>query len=101
MNVNVSASKLTPRHRLPPWLPLLAIGTAVSALAVYAIVEAPAALRAAELSKLERIRQEDRTYCEAFRMPPGSENFTACVDKLREIRARHGDRLAVQAAGLL
>jgi hypothetical protein len=101
MNVNISGSKLAAPRRLHSWLPAAAIGLAVSALAGYAIVQAPAALRAAELFKLEQIRQENRTYCESFRMPQDSENFTTCVDKLREIRARHGDRLAAEAAGLL
>jgi hypothetical protein len=101
MNANISESKFAPPRRLHSRLPAAVIGIAVSALAVYAIVQAPATLRAAERFKLEQIRQEDRTYCENFRMPPGSESFTTCVDKLREIRARHRDRLAAEAAGLL
>lgn len=101
MNPNISEGKFTPPRRLYSWLPAAAVGTAVSALAAYALIQAPAMLRAAERFKLEQIRQEDRTYCENFRMPSGSENFSTCVDKLREIRARHGARLAAESAGLL
>ena len=75
-------------------LPAFALGLVVSAIAIYAIVEAPATLRSLELIKAEQIQQEDRTYCEQFRMPVGSESFAACASRLKEVRQRHADRVA-------
>jgi hypothetical protein len=101
MTANISESDNAAPRPLQYWLPVIGLGAAVSAFAVYAIVQAPAMWRATERFKAEQIQQEDRTYCEKFRMPPGSESFATCVTYLTEIRARHGDRLAAEAVGLL
>jgi len=64
-----------PRSRIPG----IVLGLAVSALAVYAIVQAPTERRIAERLKAEQIQREDREHCERFRVQPGSEDFAACV----------------------
>ena len=74
---------------------------AASALAVYALIYAPEMRRTAERLKAEQIQQEDREYCEKFRMPPGSDNFAACVADLTEIRRRQHERSVADAAGML
>jgi hypothetical protein len=79
----------------------IAFVAAVSAFAVWAIVFAPTMWRAAERLKAEQVDQENRIVCEKFRMPPGSESFAACVTYLTEVRRRHGDRIAAEAAGIL
>jgi hypothetical protein len=99
MNANISESDAVPGP-IRSFVSVISLGTAVGALAIYAIVQAPAMWRTAERFKAERIQQEDRTYCDKFRMPPGSENFATCVTYLAEIRRRHRDRLAAEAAGL-
>jgi hypothetical protein len=83
------------------WGSVIALGIAVSSLALYALVSAPAALRTAERVKAEQIRQEDREYCEKFKMPPGSEGFATCVVDLTALRRRHHDRFVAEAAGIL
>jgi hypothetical protein len=79
----------------------IAFLAAVTAFAIWAIVFAPTMWRAAERLKAEQVDQEDRIFCEKFRMPPGSESFAACVTYLTEVRRRHGDRIAAEAAGIL
>jgi hypothetical protein len=101
MNTDISESGNAAPRPLQPWVALFALGAAVSAFAIYAIVQAPAAWRTAERLRAEQIQEEDRTYCEKFRMPPGSETFATCVADLMEIRRRHGQRVAAEAAGLL
>ncbi|MBR0775054.1 hypothetical protein JQ625_09430 [Bradyrhizobium diazoefficiens] len=73
---------------------------AVSACAVYAAANGPALWSNAQQLKTERIQQEDRMFCERFRMPPGSESFPMCVASLAEVRSLHGDRVAAAAAGV-
>ena len=85
-------------HGPRPWGAIVLV-LAVSSLALYAIVSAPAALQTAERAKVEQIRMEDREYCEKFRMPPGSEGFATCVADLTELRRRHRDRVGAEAAG--
>ena len=101
MNVDISESENVTARLLKSWVPVTALATAVCAFATYGVVEAPATWRAAERFKAEQIQQEDRTYCEKFRMPPGSESFAACATDLTEIRQRHRDRIAAEAAGVL
>jgi hypothetical protein len=84
----------------PVWRSIAFIA-AVSAFAIWAIVFAPTMWRAAELLKTEQVDQEDRIFCEKFRMPPSSESFATCVMYLTEVRRRHGDRIAAEAAGIL
>jgi hypothetical protein len=101
MNTDISETGDAAPRPLQSWVPLVALGAVVGALAIYAIVEAPARWRTAEQFKADQIQEEDRTYCEKFRMPPGSETFATCVADLMEIRRRHGQRFAAEAAGLL
>jgi hypothetical protein len=101
MNADISESGNVMPRPLQSWVPVVALAAAVCALAIYAVVEAPAAWRTAERFKAEQIQQEDRTYCGKFGMPPGSESFAACATDLTEIRRRHGDRIAAEAAGVL
>jgi hypothetical protein len=79
---------------------IIAFGSAVAAFAVWAIVFAPDMWRAAERLKAEQINHEDKTLCEKFQMPPGSERFARCVAELTGVRQRHGDRIAAEAAGM-
>jgi hypothetical protein len=101
MHMNIS------HHRngavAPPYPSLwsiTALGSAVIVFAVWAIFFAPNMWRAAERLKAEQINREDEVLCEKFQMPPGSERFAACVTDLGEVRRRHGDRLAAEAAGM-
>src|SRR4051812_10497060 len=55
-------------------IPGIVLGLAISALAVYAIVQAPTERRIAERLKAEQIQREDREHCERFRVQPGSED---------------------------
>ncbi|MEA2841196.1 MAG: hypothetical protein QOF41_2526 [Methylobacteriaceae bacterium] len=82
------------------WRRIAFIGAA-SAFAIWAIVFAPRMWRAAERLKAEQVDQENGIFCEKFRMPPGSESFATCVMYLTEVRRRHGDRIAAEAAGIL
>ena len=81
-------------------IPGIVFGLAVSALAVYAIVQAPTERRIAERLKAEQIQREDREHCERFRVQPGSEDFAACVADLTEIRRHHRDRSLAEASGM-
>lgn len=81
-------------------IPGIVLGLAVSALAVYAIVQAPTERRIAERLKAEQIQREDREHCERFRVQPGSEDFAACVADLTEIRRHHRDRSLAEASGM-
>jgi hypothetical protein len=101
MNAHFSESDNTVPRPHQSRLPVFALGIVVSAVAIYAIVQAPTTWRSLERFKAEQIQQEDWTYCEQFRMPPRSESFAACAARLMEVRRRHGDRLAAEAAGLL
>lgn len=101
MNADISESGNVMPRPLQSWVPVVALATAVCAVAIYAVLEAPATWRAAERHKAEQIQQEDRAYCDKFRMPPGSENFATCAADLNEIRRRHGDRIAAETAGVL
>jgi hypothetical protein len=95
------ATAATPRARsLHAW-PVIALAAAVAAFAVHAVVYAPSMWRAAERLKAEQIAQEDRMFCEKFRMPPDSDSFAACAGYLREIRRLHGERIAAESAGIL
>ena len=76
------------------------LGAAVLALAIYAIVYAPAMWRQVEQLKAEQIDHENRAVCAKFGMPHGSEAFAMCAGSLLEIRRRHADRLAGEAAGI-
>jgi hypothetical protein len=78
-----------------------AFASAVCVFAVWAIFFAPTRWRAAEQLKAEQIDQENRTLCEKFQMPPGGDQFATCVAYLTEVRQRHGDRIASEAAGML
>ena len=97
---NSESENVTPKLR-QSCVPAIALATAICAFAIYAVVEAPATWRAAQRFKAEQIQQEDQMFCERFRMPPGSEGFATCVVYLTDIKRRHGDRLAAEAAGIL
>jgi hypothetical protein len=101
MNANISRNENSTWRLLQSWVPGTALGLAVSALAVCAAIEAPTMRRTAERIKAEQVQQENQEYCEKFRMPPGSENFAACVADLAEIRRRHRERSLAEAAGIL
>jgi hypothetical protein len=77
-----------------------AFASAVCVFAVWAIFFAPTRWRAAEQLKAEQIDQENRALCAKFRMPPGAEQFATCVAHLTEVRQRHGNRIASEAAGM-
>ena len=100
MNTNTSKSEnLT--WRLPlSRLPSFALGVAAGSVAIYAVTDAPAMWATAERVKAEQIEQEDREYCDKFRMPSGSENFAACAADLAEVRRRQRDRTRAEAAGM-
>jgi hypothetical protein len=87
-------------HLRQPGIPGIVLGLAVSALAVYAIVQAPTERRIAERLKAEQIQREDREHCERFRVQPGSEDFAACVADLTEIRRHQRDRSLAEASGM-
>jgi hypothetical protein len=97
---NSESENVTPKLRQSS-VPAIALATAICAFAIYAVVEAPATWRAAQRFKAEQIQQEDQMFCERFRMPPSSEGFATCVVYLTDIKRRHGDRLAAEAAGIL
>ena len=78
----------------------IVLGLAVSALAFYAIVQAPTERRIAERLTAEQIQREDREHCERFRVQPGSEDFAACVADLTEIRRHQRDRSLAEASGM-
>jgi len=82
-------------------LPAIAFAIGVSACAVFAAANGPVLWSAAEQRKAEQVQQENKSFCERFRMPLGGESFPTCVGLLSEIRKLHGDRLAAEAAGVL
>jgi hypothetical protein len=100
MNADISGHENAGRRPLRSWLLVVALGAGASVFAIYAIVAAPATRRTAERIMSEQIQQEDRSYCDKFRMPPGSEAFAACAADLTEIRRRQRDRSAAEAAGM-
>jgi len=100
MNAEISESKNVAGAARWSKTPVIVLAVTVSALAIYAIVSTPAMWRSAERFRAEQSRQEDRAYCEKFRMPPGSESFATCAADLAEIRRLHGNRLAAEAAGI-
>jgi hypothetical protein len=79
MNAEFSESKNAATGARWPKTPVIVLAATMSALAIYAIVSAPGMWRSAERFRAELSRQEDRTYCEKFRMPPGSESFAICA----------------------
>ena len=81
-------------------IPGIVFALGVSACAVFAAANGPALWRGAEQRKAEQVQQENKLYCERFRMPPGGESFATCVGLLSEIRKLQGDRLAAEAAGV-
>ena len=85
---------------LPSRIPSILFALAVSAGAIYAAANGPALWATAQQLKAEQIRQEDRTFCTQFRMPPGSESFPTCVAHLAEIRRLHESRVEAEAAGV-
>jgi hypothetical protein len=98
-----SGDNATARPRsqsLPSRVPAIVFATAVGACAIYAAANGPTLWSTAARLRTEQLQQEDKMFCERFRMPPGSESFAACVVHLTEIRTRHGNRLAAEAAGV-
>jgi len=81
-------------------IPSIVFALAVSACAVYAAANGPAPWAAAQHLTGEQIRQEARTFCTHFRMPPGSESFPTCVAHLSEVRRLHENRVTAEAAGV-
>ena len=92
-------------------IPGIVFALGVSACAVFAAANGPALWSGAEQGstqrssspnerKAEQVQQENKLYCERFRMPPGGESFATCVGLLSEIRKLQGDRLAAEAAGV-
>ena len=76
-------------------IPGIVFALGVSACAVFAAANGPALWSGAE-----QVQQENKLFCERFRMPPGGESFATCVGLLSEIRKLQGDRLAAEAAGV-
>jgi hypothetical protein len=103
MNANISESGnvTADAGRQESWGAVIAFGIAIGSLALYAVFSAPAALQAAERATAAQIQQENRTHCEKFQIPPGSERFASCVADLTEIRRRQRDRFIAEAAGIL
>jgi hypothetical protein len=99
MKADISESKNAVTVARWPKAPVIVLAATISALAIYAIVSAPVLWRSAERFRAELSQREDQTYCEKFRMPPGSESFAICAADLAEIRRLHGNRLAAEAAG--
>jgi hypothetical protein len=100
MNTNTSKSENLTWHLQQYRLPSFALGIAVCSVAIYAAIDAPAMWATAERVKAEQIEQEDREYCDKFRMPFGSENFAACAADLAEVRRRERDRTTALEMGL-
>jgi hypothetical protein len=104
MKADISSSdNAAVRPRLQPLssrAPAIVFATAVSACAIYAAAVGPTLWSTEERLKVEQLQLEDKMFCERFRMPPGGESFATCVAYLTEIRRRHGDRLAAEAAGV-
>jgi len=73
----------------------------MSALAILLIAHAPTMRAAAERLKAEQTDEENRMFCQKFHMASDTESFATCVGYLTEIRRRHGERLAAEAAGIL
>ena len=88
-------------HSIAARLPSIAFALGVSACAVFAAANGPTLWTGAEQRKIEQVQQENKLFCEKFRMPSGGESFATCVGLLSEIRKLHGDRLAAEAAGVL
>jgi len=100
--MNISSSENTATRTKSPAsrIPAIVFALSVSALAVFAAAHGPTLWATAQHLKIEQIRQEDRMFCEQFRMPPGSESFPICVGHLSEVRRLHGERVAAEAAGV-
>jgi hypothetical protein len=81
-------------------IPSIVFVLAVSACAIYAAANGPVLYSASQHLKVQQLQQEDRTFCEKFNMPPGSESFATCAMYLSEVRRLHGDRVAAEAAGV-
>ena len=102
MSRNVMESKsVAAGHRQQSPAPVIALGIAVGALALYAVCTAPATLQAAQRANAAQVQQENRAHCEKFGMPPGSEGFASCMTDLTGIRQRQRDRFGAEAAGIL
>jgi hypothetical protein len=82
-------------------LPVLVLGALTAAAVGWTIVYGPAMHARAEQLKAEQIDQENRALCARLGMPYGGDRFGACGDALDEARRRHGERLAIEAAGIL
>jgi hypothetical protein len=80
---------------------VLVVGALTAAAVGWAIVYGPALHARAEQLKAEQIDQENRALCARLAMSHGSDRFEACAGALDEARRRHGERLAIEAAGIL
>src|SRR5689334_25428468 len=60
-------------------IPSAVLALAVSAGAIYAAANGPVLYSTAQHLRTEQVQKEDRTFCEKFNMPPGSERFPTCV----------------------
>jgi hypothetical protein len=88
-------------HSVWSWTLSIVVGTATIAAVGYAIVHGPAVRARAEQLKAEQIDQENRALCQRLGMPHGSDRFDICAGVLSEARQKHGERLAIEAAGIL
>ena len=91
----------TAMHSMWSWMPLVVVGTTVIAAACFALLFGPAMRERAEQLRAEQIDQENRALCGKLGMPHGSDRFAVCAGVLSEARQLHGERLAIEAAGIL
>lgn len=89
------------RHPVHARFHIVVLVIALCALVVGVMLYAPVFWRNTAAARAAVIEQEDREFCERFGMPVGSAAFPACAANLGELRQRHGDRLAAEAAGIL
>jgi hypothetical protein len=94
-------SNISNARNIATWAPAIVFGGILSVFAVHATLYAPTMWAAAERLKAEQIAQEDKLFCERFRMDQTAESFATCSGYLSEMRRRHADRLNAEAAGWL
>jgi hypothetical protein len=97
---NANSAEPPRQQSLTSRIPGIVFALGVSACAVFAAANGPVLWSGAEQRKAEQVQQENKLFCERFRMPPGGETFATCVGLLSEVRKLHGDRLAAEAAGV-
>jgi hypothetical protein len=89
------ASALVHRiNKIASMFALCAIVIAVTAFAFGMTERMPEARAAADRQLNKELAQESRIACEKWGMRAGTEEYTACIAELREIRAKQDRRRA-------